>query len=703
MTTWKEDCRLTYILLDSDLSGEVSQDELKAFRSVVNCYRGHECKVDAENDVELQDEIKAFTDGYADAFRPKYSMVKGFFLLMLLVGAASLGIYVAQTWIAISLYAVVVSYDFLVAVLCILQIKHSSLLQRFVPHWIYDVSLKGESSTFSFIPKSETRRFFETWDYMPPFMVFFDSVFRPNTSILCCRVPSSVHPLVVVSLRLGNTCIITAGLLWRLAATSYNEKFGFTGFIYQQFPCNIPQDSSYMMPPSLIGTAHYISIVLSGCLWVATLFKLQDRSLGGLEKAIFDLKRYKLSFNLYRLNPQTVVSTSAYDLWTQFNLIWRESCCEHFFGKLSGFADIVEKSSSGSILSNQVAPANNCLHSQQKPLVTVVKREKVFLRICFLSVFPVILAFFQTVLLQASRIPSVSKVMRLASCKSSPECYEYMAMNGISRACETAIVHDILVSSEFAPLNSVLINVLVITGTFIMACGIVHTITFMTTITFFLNYMRLKCLSKSIHPMFCLMSKVFCPFVSLSSGKQIRSWVQLYHLEKMAGNMHFGVASAGLSSFFAALIILGACEVAVTVLKSTIPAILAFACYWILVAVFFLVSLVFAASTELAQRDICLRVRDQQFIFNNREKEDEDENDPVNPSPHPPHPPHLATSNDQVTGKVESLVTHLEQTDAPLKLLRFIPANFFVLQLLLGYMFSVIVAVCSLLYDRGSF
>jgi hypothetical protein len=140
-----------------------------------------------------------------------------------------------------------------------------------------------------------------------------------------------------------------------------------------------------------------------------------------------------------------------------------------------------------------------------------------------------------------------------------------------------------------------------------------------------------------------------------------------------------------LSSFFAALIILGACEVAVTVLKATVPAILAFACYWLLVAVFFLVSLVFAASTELAQIDIRLHVRDQQFIFNNRENEFQNEND------------------QQISGKVESLVTHLEQTDAPLKLLRFIPANFLVLQLLLGYMFSVIVAVTTLLYERGSF
>jgi hypothetical protein len=681
MASWKEDCRLSYILLDHDLSGHVSSDELKAFQMVVNFYRGHDGQVDVDSEIETQDDIKEFSDGYADAFRPKFSIVKGFFLLMLIVGTASLGIYVAQTWIAISLYAAVVSYDFLVVVLCIAQIKHSSLLLKWLPRWMYDVSV--EDGADSFVPKNETKCFFETWDYMPPFMVFFHSVFRPNTSIFCCRVPSSVHPLVVVCLRLGNTFIITAGLLWRLAVTSYNEKFGFIGFIYQQYPCNVPQYSSYMMPPSLIGTAHYISIILSGCLWVATLFKLQDRSLCGLEKAIFDLKRHKLSFNLYSRNPLTSVSTSAYDLWIQLNFIWLESCREHFFGKLSGFSDIVEKSFCESISSNQVAPANDSSFSQQKPIV--VKREKVFLRLCFLSVFPVILAFFQTVLLQASRISSVSKVMRLASCKITADCYIYMAMDGISRACETAIVHDILVSAEFAPLISLSIHVLVIIGTFIMVCGIVHTITFMTTMTFFLNYMRLKCVSKSIHPMLSLMSKVFCPFVSLSSGKQIRSWVQLYHLEKMAGNMHFGTASAGLSSFFAALIILGACEVAVTVLKATVPAILAFACYWLLVAVFFLVSLVFAASTELAQIDIRLHVRDQQFIFNNRENEIQYEND------------------QQISGKVESLVTHLEQTDVPLKLLRFIPANFLVLQLLLGYMFSVIVAVSTLLYERGSF
>jgi hypothetical protein len=315
----------------------------------------------------------------------------------------------------------------------------------------------------------------------------------------------------------------------------------------------------------------------------------------------------------------------------------------------------------------------------------------VILRICFLSVFPVILAFFQTVLLQASRIPSVSKVMRLTSCKNSPECSEYMARDRIFRACETTLVHDILVSAEFAPLHSLIIHVFVIIGTFIMVCGIVHTITFMTTTTFFLNYMRLKCLSKSIHSMLSLTSK--CPFVSLSSGKQIRSWVQLYHIEKMAGNMHFGSASAGLSSFFGALIILGACEVAVTVLKSTVPAILAFACYWILVAVFFFVSLVFAASTELAQRDIRLHVREQQFIFNNRGNVFQDESD--NPG--------KVERDEDIPGKVESLVTHLEQTDVPLKLLRFIPANFLVLQLLLGYVLSIIVAVSSLLYDRGTF
>ena len=360
---------------------------------------------------------------------------------------------------------------------------------------------------------------------------------------------------------------------------------------------------------------------------------------------------------------------------------WRQSCREHFFGKLAGFADSHSEAESAVHSSNQVVPENHLQNSQTN------KRESVFGRLFFLSLFPFILAFFQTILYQISRIPRVAEVMRLSSCANDPNltnCSSYMATSGISLACETGIVYDILVSGNFAPLSFVLIHAFVITGTFIMVCGIVHTITFMTSTTFFLNWMRIKCLSMSIHPMLSATSTVICPFVSLSSGKQIRSWIQLYHLEKMGGNMRFGTASAGLSSFFVALIVLGVGEVGVTIANTTIPSIAAFGCYFILVAVFFLVSLCFAALAAVVQLDIRLYAMEQQFIFGNRDHVNDDES--------------IRDSSE----RIQSLVTHLEQTDGPLKLLRLIPANFLVLQLLLGYMASVLVAVVTLLWDRGA-
>ena len=337
MASELERSRTGYIFLDHDLSGEVSTDEEKEFLNVVNSYRS-----DPEHDVKnlpLSDVIKVFSGGHVDASSPKYSVIKGFFLLSLVVGAISLGIYAAQSWIAIIVYLVIVSFDVLVAALCILQINHSEALLRFFPSWIFAVSTSAWStcpheqdltenpahSSYEFSPKSETNLYFEIWNHRPPFMVFFRAAFRPNTSILGCRVPSSVHPFVVICLRLGNTFVMTAGLIYRLAVTSYNENLGFSGFAYKEKPCTITQETpSYFTPPSLIGTAHYISILLSGVLWVATMFNLEDRSLCGLEKCIFELKRHKLSFNLYcekSLAPATSAFDSAFDLWTQQNKI----------------------------------------------------------------------------------------------------------------------------------------------------------------------------------------------------------------------------------------------------------------------------------------------------------------------------------------------------------------------------------------------
>jgi hypothetical protein len=286
----------------------------------------------------------------------------------------------------------------------------------------------------------------------------------------------------------------------------------------------------------------------------------------------------------------------------------------------------------------------------------------------------------------AARNPTVGAILRLTDCDGDSSCASYKASPGISTGCETDIVYSILVSANYAPVSSLLINLFVIIGTFIMVCGVVHILMFMTTLTFFFYYLRLQCVTRTIHPMLAMASKTFCPFVPLSSGKQIRSWIQLYHLEKMGGNMRFGEASVGLSSYFCVLIILGASEVAVVVLKQTIPAIGAFACYWMLVAVFFLVSLVFAALSSEVQGDIVVNAREQQFILGNREEMNTDGE----------------SSNRQCSDRIDSLITHLGQTDVPQKLLRFIPANFLVLQVLLSYCFTVVVAVGSLLFSRGS-
>jgi hypothetical protein len=735
MDALRQKSRVEYLLLDTDLSGDVTENEKAEFVDVLKSYRGAASIFEmnsptrfgeddrqaiisedslvggAGREEKIEHGVELFSKSYTEASQPKYTMLKGFFLQMFVVGVISLGIYVKDSRLAYFVYVVVLLYDVLIAALCILQQNHSQLLRRLCPSWIFSVSEDFSTISpieqeilnnrlvesvdsppnnwpyFSFYPKRPTRLYFDTWNFKPPFMVFFTSQFNPNTTILGCRVPFSVHPAVVICLRLGNTCILTAGLIWRLAVISFNERLGFSGFAYAMVPCAVSEPPPYCMPPSLIGTAHYMSIILSGCLWVASMFKLQDRAVDGQEKSIFDLNRFKLSFNLYYdksdgEEPGATASTSAFDLWTELNHMWRQSCSEHIFGKIAGFADTEVEISGKSSDSIQTTPEKG----GSSPLRKKMKRESVLLRLCFLSQFPILLAIFQTFLVLAARNPTVGAILRLTDCDGDSSCASYKASPGISTGCETDIVYSILVSANYAPVSSLLINLFVIIGTFIMVCGVVHILMFMTTLTFFFYYLRLQCVTRTIHPMLAMASKTFCPFVPLSSGKQIRSWIQLYHLEKMGGNMRFGEASVGLSSYFCVLIILGACEVAVVVLKQTIPAIGAFACYWMLVAVFFLVSLVFAALSSEVQGDIVVNAREQQFILGNREEMNTDGE----------------SSNRQCSDRIDSLITHLGQTDVPQKLLRFIPANFLVLQVLLSYCFTVVVAVGSLLFSRGS-
>jgi hypothetical protein len=215
-----------------------------------------------------------------------------------------------------------------------------------------------------------------------------------------------------------------------------------------------------------------------------------------------------------------------------------------------------------------------------------------------------------------------------------------------------------------------------IIATFLLTHVAVHCIGLMTTVPFFMMTKRMESLLRTIDRTACFQSTRYAPLIPLCNGQQISSWLALFNFEKKAMKLKFSESSLPLGVLFLAILILGAITVAMALLRASIPAISAFASYFVMASTFFLTNFALAAVITSKQDDIKVKVREQQvnFMFHSNEPSTLDENTEA-----------LIPKDSNIHEQLESMIGFLKTNIEPLKLLKIVPANFTFLTLIAGY------------------
>ena len=199
----------------------------------------------------------------------------------------------------------------------------------------------------------------------------------------------------------------------------------------------------------------------------------------------------------------------------------------------------------------------------------------------------------------------------------------------------------------------------------------------------------------------CLLSVRYCPLVPLCNGEQISSWLALFRFEKLVMKLKFSESSVPLGVLLLAIAVLGGILLHSALTGSGMDVLATLASYLVMCTMFFVSTFTLAAFITSTHDDLPLRVREQQVAYVIHG----DECSGTPPAAHD----HVSVgmlqdvgiSADQiprdanVSDQLESMIGYLETNSDTLKLLKIVPANFVVLNLIAGYAATMLISVMT--------
>lgn len=229
---------------------------------------------------------------------------------------------------------------------------------------------------------------------------------------------------------------------------------------------------------------------------------------------------------------------------------------------------------------------------------------------------------------------------------------------------------------------------------------LVHLIGLTLAAPFFMMKHRIESLLRTIDKNACLLSPDYCPLVPLCNGEQIASWLALFRFEKLVMKLKFSEGSLPLGTLFLCIIALGLVllvnallfpnDTAITIKLMNLSA------YLVIVATFFISTFAFAAMISSVHDELPLRVREQQMDYVLQDKPSSSNDDDgisfdIDDA--------LGLSADriprdpEIAEQLEKMIAYLETNSDTFKLLKVIPANFVVLNLIGGYAATMLISV----------
>lgn len=210
---------------------------------------------------------------------------------------------------------------------------------------------------------------------------------------------------------------------------------------------------------------------------------------------------------------------------------------------------------------------------------------------------------------------------------------------------------------------------------------------------------RMESLLRTIDRNACLLSERYCPLVPLCNGEQISSWLALFRFEKLAMRLKFSESSVPLGVLLLAIAVLGGILLHSALTGSGMDVLATLASYLVMCTMFFVSTFTLAALITSTHDDLPLRVREQQVAYVIHG----DDCSGTPPHDHVPvrMPQDAGISADliprdaNISDQLDSMIGYLETNSDTLKLLKIVPANFVVLNLIAGYAATMLISVMT--------
>ena len=198
----------------------------------------------------------------------------------------------------------------------------------------------------------------------------------------------------------------------------------------------------------------------------------------------------------------------------------------------------------------------------------------------------------------------------------------------------------------------------------------------------------------------CLLSERYCPLVPLCNGEQISSWLALFRFEKLVMKLKISESSVPLGVLLLAIAVLGGILLQNALTGAGMDVLATLASYLVMCTMFFVSTFTLAALITSTHDDLPLRVREQQVAYVIH-GDDCSGTPPAHDHATVRMPQDAGISADliprdtNISDQLDAMIAYLETNSDTLKLLKVVPANFVVLNLIAGYAATMLISVMT--------
>jgi hypothetical protein len=227
----------------------------------------------------------------------------------------------------------------------------------------------------------------------------------------------------------------------------------------------------------------------------------------------------------------------------------------------------------------------------------------------------------------------------------------------------------------------------------------VHCLGLMLAVPFYMMKKRMDSLLRTIDRSACLLAEHYCPLVPLCNGEQISSWLALFRFEKLVMKLKFSESSLPLGVLLFLIFLQGIILLVNALTKSNVAVMATFASYLVMSTMFFISAFALAAMITSTHEDLPLKVREQKvvYVFHGDACSGAPAADEVSVGIEEAAEVSLdqIPRDDNISDQLDEMIGYLETNSDVLKLLKVVPANFVVLNLIAGYAVTMIISVMS--------